>query len=56
MVEIERFTDPRAVLVLGARVCLSADADNPVSTGVYVRLGYRPLALTGRFELGGVTR
>lgn len=44
------------LLALGARVCLFADADNPVSTGVYVRLGYRPLALTGRFELGPITR
>ena len=35
----------------GARVCLFADADNPVSTGVYLRLGFEPLDLMGRFAI-----
>lgn len=33
----------RMLLDDGSRVCLFADVANPTSTGVYVRLGYRPV-------------
>ncbi|HET6152757.1 MAG TPA: GNAT family N-acetyltransferase [Marmoricola sp.] len=35
----------------GARVCLFADRDNPVSSALYVRLGYRAVATTGSVRL-----
>ena len=35
----------------GARVCLFADEQNRTSTGVYVRLGYRPIAVTGGLRI-----
>jgi len=41
----------RRLLDEGARVCLFADAQNTTSTGVYVRLGYRPLAVTGGLRI-----
>jgi GNAT superfamily N-acetyltransferase len=41
----------RRLLDEGARVCLFADEQNPTSTGVYVRLGYRPLAITGGLRI-----
>ena len=41
----------RRLLNEGARVCLFADEQNPTSTGVYVRLGYRPLAVTGGLRI-----
>ncbi|MFL6157893.1 MAG: GNAT family N-acetyltransferase [Marmoricola sp.] len=41
----------RRLLDEGARVCLFADAQNTISTGVYVRLGYRPLAVTGGLRI-----
>ncbi len=37
----------RRLLDEGARVCLFADIENQVSTGVYGRLGYRPVDRTG---------
>lgn len=37
----------RTLLDQGARVCLFADEQNATSTGIYVRLGYRPVAVTG---------
>lgn len=37
----------RRLLDEGARVCLFADEQNTTSTGVYVRLGFRPIAVTG---------
>ncbi|MGO4256699.1 GNAT family N-acetyltransferase [Marmoricola sp. RAF53] len=42
----------RRLLDEGARVCLFADEQNPTSTGVYRRLGYRPLAVTGGVQIG----
>lgn len=39
------------LLADGVRVCLFADADNAVSTGVYVRLGFEPIAEMARFAL-----
>ena len=42
----------RRLLDEGARVCLFADEQNPTSTGVYLRLGYRPLAVTGGVLIG----
>ena len=41
----------RRLLDDGARVCLFADAQNTTSTGVYVRLGYRPVAVTGGLRI-----
>ena len=41
----------RRLLDAGARVCLFADGQNTTSTGVYVRLGYRPLAVTGGLRI-----
>ncbi|MET3963248.1 GNAT superfamily N-acetyltransferase [Marmoricola sp. OAE513] len=41
----------RRLLDEGARVCLFADAQNTTSTGVYVRLGFRPIAETGGLRL-----
>ncbi|MFL6022581.1 MAG: GNAT family N-acetyltransferase [Marmoricola sp.] len=41
----------RRLLDEGARVCLFADEQNQTSTGVYVRLGYRPLAVTGGLRI-----
>jgi GNAT superfamily N-acetyltransferase len=35
----------------GARVCLFTDADNPVSNGVYARIGYRPVHELVRMEV-----
>jgi GNAT superfamily N-acetyltransferase len=42
----------RRLLDEGARVCLFADEQNTTSTGVYVRLGYRPVAVTAGLRLG----
>ncbi|HEX4189424.1 MAG TPA: GNAT family N-acetyltransferase [Marmoricola sp.] len=41
----------RRLLDEGARVCLFADEQNQTSTGVYVRLGYRPIAVTGGLRI-----
>ncbi|MFL6158192.1 MAG: GNAT family N-acetyltransferase [Marmoricola sp.] len=41
----------RRLLDEGARVCLFADEQNTTSTGVYVRLGYRPIAVTGGLRI-----
>jgi len=41
----------RRLLDEGARVCLFADEQNQTSTGVYVRLGFRPLAITGGLRI-----
>lgn len=35
----------------GTRVCLFTDVDNPVSNGVYARIGYRPGHEMVRMEL-----
>jgi GNAT superfamily N-acetyltransferase len=43
----------RRLLAEGARVCLFADEKNETSTGVYVRLGFRPLAVTGGLRIEG---
>ena len=41
----------RRLLDQGARVCLFADEQNQTSTGVYLRLGYRPVAVTGGLRI-----
>lgn len=41
----------RRLLEEGARVCLFADEQNRTSTGVYTRLGFRPLAVTGGLRI-----
>jgi predicted GNAT family acetyltransferase len=41
----------RRLLDEGARVCLFADELNQTSTGVYVRLGFRPIAVTGGLRI-----
>jgi RimJ/RimL family protein N-acetyltransferase len=41
----------RRLLDQGARVCLFADEQNQTSTGVYVRLGFRPIAVTGGLRI-----
>lgn len=43
------------LLDAGARACLFTDVDNPVSNGVYERIGYRPRAEMVRMELAGLT-
>jgi len=43
----------RRLLDEGARVCLFADEQNQTSTAVYVRLGFRPLAVTGGLRIEG---
>lgn len=44
-------TISRRLLEEGARVCLFADEQNQTSTGVYLRLGFRPLAVTGGLRI-----
>lgn len=39
------------ILSGGARACLFTDVDNPVSNGVYERIGYRPVAEMVRMEV-----
>lgn len=39
------------ILADGARACLFTDVDNPVSNGVYERIGYRPVAEMVRMEV-----
>lgn len=39
------------ILSDGARACLFTDVDNPVSNGVYERIGYRPVAEMVRMEV-----
>lgn len=39
------------ILAEGARACLFTDVDNPVSNGVYERIGYRPVAEMVRMEV-----
>lgn len=39
------------ILAEGARACLFTDIDNPVSNGVYERIGYRPSTEMVRMEL-----
>ncbi len=41
----------RRVLAQGVRACLFADRANPVSTGLYLALGYRPIAETANLRV-----
>jgi len=45
----------RLLLDQGARACLFTDRDNPVSNGVYARLGYEPQAEMARLVTSPVT-
>lgn len=42
------------ILAAGDRACLFTDVDNPVSHGVYERIGYRPVTEMVRMEVGPV--
>jgi predicted GNAT family acetyltransferase len=39
------------ILAVGDRACLFTDVDNPVSNGVYARIGYEPQTEMVRMEL-----